>query len=477
MLYPTIRSAVAISATARQVAGDMQMKFGWLFVLLPLVLSHASFGQSNLSAPARTQIAVTQAMREGRVADAEKLLTDAIRDLEQSDPQSTQLANFLNQLSGFLERRGRHAEALALAERASEIERNAYGPSDLRRTIALRGDATRAQAGGNNQEAELQLNQALEIVRVNETNLKSSMNIDLAAGVYGSAANFYINQHRWVDAENMIREETKLCKAFPEPFRAGYADCGSLNEMWAQVYRGEGRTSDAEQLSPDRFGPPELEALNKNAEKYEKDGLYPSAEDAYNRAIILAGKIEADPQNRYGGLIVRETNLLGQLFETEGLNDRAERAYLSAFEANEKLAGPERGHTAHAVTLDPRFLLGLYRKEGRSKDAESLLQRVLAVQERSLGERHRSVVQTLTTLAGMYEQEGKTDNAKYAQALPLYERIVAIQEVNLGPDHPDLLQPLGHYADLLLKLHQDAKAADVRARMNRISIAKQNARK
>jgi tetratricopeptide (TPR) repeat protein len=366
---------------------------------------------------------------------------------------------------------------MALAERASEIERNAYGPSDLRRTIALRRDAGRAGAAGRNHEAELLLNQALEIVRVNETNLKSSMNIDLAAGVYGSFAGFYISEHRWIDAENMIQEEAKLCKFFPEPFRAGYADCGSLNQSLAQVYRAEGRTAEADQLTQDNLVPAELGALNKIAEKYEKDGLYPSAEDTYNRAIVLAEKIEADPQNHYGGLIVRETNSLGQLFEKEGFNDRAERAYMNAFEANEKLAGPERGHTAHAVMLDPRFLLDLYRKEGRSKDAESLLQRVLAVQEKSLGERHRSVVQTLTKLAGMYEQEGNSDNAKYAQALLLYERIVAIQEVNLGPDHPDLLQPLGHYADLLLKLHQDAKAAVVRARINMISIAQQNARK
>jgi hypothetical protein len=455
----------------------MQMKCGWLFVLFVLLLFQASFGQNNLPAPARTQMAITQAMRDGRVEDAEKLLTDAIRELEQTDPQSVQLANFLNQLSGFVERRGRHAEAMALAERASEIERNAYGPSDLRRTIALRRDAGRAGAAGRNHEAELLLNQALEIVRVNETNLKSSMNIDLAAGVYGSFAGFYISEHRWIDAENMIQEEAKLCKFFPEPFRAGYADCGSLNQSLAQVYRAEGRTAEADQLTQDNLVPAELGALNKIAEKYEKDGLYPSAEDTYNRAIVLAEKIEADPQNHYGGLIVRETNSLGQLFEKEGFNDRAERAYMNAFEANEKLAGPERGHTAHAVMLDPRFLLDLYRKEGRSKDAESLLQRVLAVQEKSLGERHRSVVQTLTKLAGMYEQEGNSDNAKYAQALLLYERIVAIQEVNLGPDHPDLLQPLGHYADLLLKLHQDAKAAVVRARINMISIAQQNARK
>jgi len=55
------------------------------------------------------------------------------------------------------------------------------------------------------------------------------------------------------------------------------------------------------------------------------------------------------------------------------------------------------------------------------KDTESLLQRVRQIQEKSLGERHRAVVQTIMILAGVYEEEGKKDQSAYAQALPLYE--------------------------------------------------------
>jgi Tetratricopeptide repeat len=449
------------------------MKCGPLsLLLLALVSSYVCLAQSNGPAPDPTQRAVTQAIGEGRVTDAEKLLTDAIRKLEQSDPQSVRLARYLEELSAFMDRRGRHGEALALSERATEIERNAYGPSDLRRTTELTSLARRAQAAGNSREAEERLNQALEIVRANGTNLKSSSNVDLAAGVFGSLANFYISEHRWVDAEKMMQEEAKLCDFFEEPYRSGYALCGSVSRRLAEVYRAEGRTADAERLPQDNMVPPELAALNRIAEKYRDDGLYPSAEDAYNRAIALAEKIEADPKNRYGGLLVREMNSLGQLFEKEGFKDRAERTYENALEVNEKLAGPERGHTSYALMLDPRYLVNLYRSEGRLKDAEPLLQRVLDVQEKSLGERHRGVVQTLTLLAGIYEEEGKNDQGKYAQALPLYERILTIQQVNLGPDHPELLGPLGRYADLLVKLHYDAQAAEVRARMAMISAAK-----
>jgi hypothetical protein len=54
---------------------------------------------------------------------------------------------------------------------------------------------------------------------------------------------------------------------------------------------------------PQDEGPAELVGLNRIAEKYEKDGLYPSAEGTYNRATAVAEKVEADPQNRYGGVI------------------------------------------------------------------------------------------------------------------------------------------------------------------------------
>ncbi len=451
------------------------MKLGRVLVpLLALVSSCVCLAQDNPPARDRTQRAITQAMRDGRFTDAEKLLTDAIHEIEQSDPQSLRLARYLEELSRIMERQARHADALALANRASEIKRNAYGPTDLRFTNDLANQAAAARIAGDDRGAEQLLNQALDIVRSHMADLNSPMNIGLAAGVLGSLTTLYIGEHRWAEAEPLLQEETKLCAFFQEPFRAGYASCGNLPDRLAEVYTAEGRTVDAEQVARTLDLPRDLDALNKAAEKYAKDGLYPSAEETYNRAIALAEKKEADPHNYYGDLIVTEINSLGQLFEKEGFKDRAERTYERALEVDEKQAGPERGYSAYALTLDPHYLIDLYRSEGRLKDAEPLLQRVLETQVRSLGERHRVVVQTLTTFAGVYEEEGKTDEAKYANALPLYERAVAIQEVNLGPKDRELAPLLGEYADLLVKLHDDAKAAEVRARMVKISAAEEN---
>jgi tetratricopeptide (TPR) repeat protein len=453
------------------------MKWGRVLVpLLALVSSCVCLAQDNPAATDATQRAVTQAIRAGRFTDAEKLLTDAIHELEQSDPQNPRLARYLKSLSQIVDRQGRRGDAIALIQRAYDIDRNAYGPSDLRNTNDLTLLASYAEVAGNNPEAERLLNEALEIVRSHEAELNSGFNISLAASVLGGLSDLYISEHRWVEAEPLLQEESKLCDFFEEPYRAGYGRCGSLHEQLAEVYKGEGRTVDAEQVPRDTDSPPELDALNKTAEKYEKDGLYPSAEETYNRAIAMAEKMEADPQNRYGGLVVMEMNSLGQLFEREGFKDRAERSYANALEVHEKQSGPDPGHPGSAQSLDPHFLIDLYRGEGRLQDAEPVLQRVLETQMRSLGERHRAVVQTLIMFAGVYVEEGKSDEAKLAKALPLYERALAIQEGNLDPADPGLLPLLGQYADLLVKLHNGAKAAEVRARMESILAAQQNGR-
>ena len=432
--------------------------------LLAIISPCAGSAQTNRPSPDPVRIAVAQAMRDGREADAEKLLTNAIRELEETDPKNPRLAEYLKSLSQFADHRDSPTDAVALITRAYEIDRNAYGPSDLRITNDLLLLASHAQMSGDIRENERLLNEALEIARSNMKNLNSGLNVDLVAAVLGSVATLYVKEQRWGEAESLMQEESKLCEFFQEPYRQGYALCGSLARRREEVYRAQGRWADADQVPDGRDGPPELDALNKVAEKYERDGLYPSAEDAYNRAIALAEKIEADPHNAYGGLIVQETNSLGQLFEKEGFKDRAEKTYARALEFDETQAGPERGRSAFAQMLDLHYLLDLYRKEGRLTDAERVVKQALEIQERSLG-RHRVVVQTLMTLAGLYEEEGKKSEANYSQALTYYERALTIQEVNLGPSHPEVLGLLSKCADLHTKLHEDAKAAELRARM------------
>jgi len=308
--------------------------------------------------------------------------------------------------------------------------------------------------------------QATENARSNMTRLKSGREVEIAALAFGTLASPYIDQSRWVDAESLLLEEKRLCNIFEVPYRAGSAMCGSLPDRLAKVYNAEGREVDAERTlskasSEGEFGQPEIIALNKSAERFEKDGLYPSAEETYARGIALAEKIEARPENRFGGLVAGETALLGQLFQREHHNEQAEKQYLAAMEIDEKTLARLPEHSRFAEHLNVRLLLELYREEGRLKDIEPVILHILALQEKALGERNRAVVQTMTALANVYKDEGK-----YSEARAVYERALAIQVSVVGPTDPQLANILAPYADLFTKLHDDHAAAEVQARIN-----------
>ena len=412
-----------------------------------------------------------EALRAGRVTDAEKILNDAIHDLEQTEPQSPRLANYLQRLANVEVRLGRSEEAAALNQRSYEIDRAAFGPSDLRLTHDLLMQSMTARTAGNSGESERLLNQALEIVKLNSDKLDAQPNIGMAQGVLGVAVNFYMDTHRWLEADALFPELSRLCGLIAEPYRSGYQSCDRLPELLTEIRNAEGRPADTSQLPYGGNDPAELQTLNDAAKKFEVDGLYPSAEDSLKRAIAAAKRIESDPRNLRDGLVVVEMNLLGKLYEKEGFNDRAEQTYLDSLRIQEAKVNPEPGHGEYAVTLGAGELVELYRKEGRLKDAETVLQRISDLQVRSLGERNRATVQTMVRIAGIEQEEGKTDWANYARARSIYERALAIQETNLGPDNRQLINVLAPYVELLNKMHDTAKAAEVQTRIDKLSIA------
>jgi tetratricopeptide (TPR) repeat protein len=393
----------------------------------------ATRAQTGRPGPDPVLVAFNQAMRESRYEDAERILTDAIPNLEQTRPNSLLLAEYLSRLSAAMEKGGKHQEAAAVRARAAEIYRIASGPDGIEAAGALLDQARAAQQQGDIKGTERLMLQAVENARSNLTKLKSGRELDIAAGTFGTLASFYIEQSRWVDAEPLLLEEKRLCNFFEVPYRAGSAMCGSLPDRVAKVYSAEGRQVDAERTlsaasSEGEFGQPEILALNKIAEKFEKDGLYPSAEETYVRGIALAEKIEARPENRFGGLVVNETELLGQLFQREHHNTQAEREYVAAMDIDEKYLARLPEHSSYAEHLSFALLLNLYREEGRLKDIEPVILHILALQEKALGERNRAVLQTMIALASVYRDQGKLAEARAVDA-----RVLAIQSL-IGDD-------------------------------------------
>ena len=440
-----------------------------LATIIALLSAATCVAQNQRPGPDPLQRSITQARNAGNLADAEKFLRDGIRDLQQRDPKSERLASYLKQLSSLVMRRGDRAEGEALLQQSYEIDLSNYGPDDVRITVDLGNMAQSAHRAGDDQRAEQLFIQVLQIVRLHEAEIRLLNDAEYSAGAVAQVISYYIGQKRWVDAEVLMPEVEKLCDLIPEEIREGYS-CGNLNAVRDEIYEGEGRHAESAQLSPESPYPPELDALNKAAAKFADDKVYPSAEDTYRRAILIAERLDTDPQSRFnGGLAMSEMEFLGHLYENEGAKDTAEQEYLAAQEIREKRAGSEPSQRSFAMSLNPASLVNLYRNEGRFQDAENILEHSIELQIKYLGEKHRNVVDTITSLAGVYEQEGLKEPAHYAKARAEYEKAISLQESMVGPQHPQLLFLLGQYARLLGTMHDSVKQAEVEGRIAAIS--------
>jgi tetratricopeptide (TPR) repeat protein len=346
-----------------------------------------------------------------------------------------------------------NANANAIYKRVLEIDRSAFGPVDGR---SLRDLLNLASTLGPEEKEQL-LMRALELALQNP-----KLSPDMMAGILGNLAGFYQSQQRWHEAEPLAEQAMKICASMPIP-----GLCESLKYTLAEIYRGEGRTVEAGQVDArnmDADFPPELDALNKSAQKYEKDGLYAQAEFTYRQAaawieahpLWTGGKIPTDVT----GMLPMEYNGIGNALEKQGRNDLAEEAFKKAISSEE-----ERTSDGKISLRSFSFwgLMDLYREEGRLNELEPIIQRGLDLQEKTVGESSTAVGQTLMMFGSLFVNEGK-----YSQAKPLYERVMKIEETNFGPNSRELLGELYSYADLLQKLHEDAKAAEFQARIKEI---------
>jgi tetratricopeptide (TPR) repeat protein len=439
----------------------MKMSWKMILFLLPVILFPcvASPQESSLAKDPIFR-AARKAQQEGRIADAEKILNDRIHALEQTQPDSPEFVPYLSMLGSIYSMKQQFPKALAINERILEIDRSAFGPSDSRSLRDLMNVASFLGPEKKDQVEQL-FKQALDLALQNPKSPPGTL-----AEIYAHLAMFYQAGQRWHDAEPMAEQGMKICAAVSLPPGMG-GPCEPLQRTLAEVYRHEGRTVESEKVASsgmDEDLPPELDSLNKSAQRSENDGLYADAEFTYRQAATY---IEAHPKWDGGkmptdlsGLASMEYDSLGRVLEKEGRNDLAEEAYKKAITSHEARAS-EDPISLRAFNFSG--LTSLYRKEGRLSDLEPIIQHAVELQEKALGESSIGVAQTRVLFGNLYEQEGK-----YAEAEPLFERAMKIYETNLGLYDRQELFALSSFADLLLKLHEDAKATELQSRITEI---------
>ncbi len=140
----------------------------------------------------------------------------------------------------------------------------------------------------------------------------------------------------------------------------------------------------------------------------------------------------------------------------QGHNAEAETLYQRALAIDEKTLGPQ--HPSVALVL--RNLANLSREQDHYTEAEGLFRRALAINETALGSSHPETVATLNNLAGLYVFEGKHRDAE-----ALYQRGLAAWQKAFGPDNPDIANFLQNLAfvDEAQGKHAEAEAGFQRA--------------
>ena len=86
-------------------------------------------------------------------------------------------------------------------------------------------------------------------------------------------------------------------------------------------------------------------------------------------------------------------------------------------------------HPCVATSLDS--LAGIYSNQGRYEEAESLYLEALEIRKRLLGQEHPYVAESMNNLAFIYKSQGR-----YEEAEPLYQQALAIADRELGAEHP-----------------------------------------
>src|SRR5205807_1216345 len=113
---------------------------------------------------------------------------------------------------------------------------------------------------------------------------------------------------------------------------------------------------------------------------------------------------------------------------------------------HEQQLGPEHPDTANSLNN----LAGLYNNQGKYEQAEPLLVRALEIREQQLGADHPDTAGSLYCLAYLYQHQ-----KKYEQAEPLYKRALSIYQQKLGETHHDTRALRQNYAILLRAMGRD----------------------
>lgn len=344
-------------------------------------------------------------------------------------------------------REGRYAEALAPAQRVTELSRRLLGETHPEHALALNNLGRVHHELGNFAAAEPLFQQALAIWRA----VQGEQHPDVAT-VLNNLGSLRQAQGDLAGAEQLLRQSLAIRRAILPEHHPDTAS--SLNNL-ALLYQASGNYAAAEPyfretLESFRAGgatahPYYASALSNLGGLYRHMGNYAAAEPLLQEALCLRRATLGD---RHPDLVPSLTHLAILYCET-GHYEAAEALHQEAIALLRACVGDNHPDTATVL----HNLATVYYYRGAFARAEPLLRQALAIRRRFLGDHHPEVGMTLGGLAGVAYGQGDL-----ATALQLSQQAVALWRTALGPDHPYVGAALFNLATLALALEKYAEA-------------------
>lgn len=147
----------------------------------------------------------------------------------------------------------------------------------------------------------------------------------------------------------------------------------------------------------------------------------------------------------------------------EGRHADAEKHFVKALEVAETFPPND-----NRLYFSLGQLAEIYRLQSKFVEAEQILKRTLAIDEKILGPKHPNRALNLNNLAANYRIRGR-----YEEAESLLKQALKILEESLGKEHVLVGNILEHYAHLLHKMDRSVEAEKLENRSKAIFSAQE----
>jgi tetratricopeptide (TPR) repeat protein len=192
-----------------------------------------------------------------------------------------------------------------------------------------------------------------------------------------------------------------------------------------------------------------IQALNRRAQVYIRQGRYGQAEGLYMHAMEISEQLYGPEHSNLAHVI----DNLAQMYRTQGREAEAESFHQRSLAIIDRVLRPDSPELAQADLATIKKQYDLYLRRLNYKSALEEARKYEVVAKMRFGISHLNYVTALYMLADVYEAQGRNANqlvnvkpgyaeARYAEAGPFLQRALDIREKLFGAEHPDVATTL-----------------------------------